>query len=47
MKLMYDYDLSAHNTFRMKVRCACYIEYENVEELAGLDSTRCPARSGI
>ena len=42
MKLMYDYDLSAHNTFRMKVRCACYIEYENVEELAGLDFDSLP-----
>ena len=37
MKVWYDYDLSEHNTFRMKVRCARYIEYESVEELSGLD----------
>ena len=33
----YDYDLSQQNTFRMKVRCACYIEYSSVDELATLD----------
>ncbi|MBO4475472.1 MAG: UDP-N-acetylmuramate dehydrogenase [Bacteroidales bacterium] len=32
-----NYDLSAHNTFRMKVKCACFAEYGSVEELAGLD----------
>ena len=37
MILQRDYDLSAHNTFRMKVKCACYVEYRSVEELAGLD----------
>ncbi len=37
MILQRDYDLSAHNTFRMKVKCACYVEYSSVEELAGLD----------
>jgi len=37
MKIEHDYDLSAHNTFRMKVRCACFVEYESVEELAALD----------
>lgn len=37
MKLERNYDLSAHNTFRMKVRCACYVEYSSVDELAGLD----------
>ncbi len=37
MILQRDYDLSAHNTFRMKVKCACYVEYGSVEELAGLD----------
>lgn len=37
MRIEHNYDLSGHNTFRMKVRCACYVEYESVEELAGLD----------
>lgn len=37
MKILYDYDLSAQNTFRMKVRCACYVEYESVKELTALD----------
>ena len=32
-----NFDLSALNTFRMKVRCACYVEYNSVDELAGLD----------
>ena len=42
MRIERDYDLSAHNTFRMKVRCACYIEYENADELAGLDFDSLP-----
>ncbi len=37
MRIEYDYDLSAHNTFRMKVRCACFVEYESVEELVSID----------
>ena len=37
MKLERNYDLGAHNTFRMKVKCACYVEYSSVDELAGLD----------
>ena len=32
-----NFDLSALNTFRMKVRCSCYVEYNRVDELAGLD----------
>ena len=32
----YNFVLSTRNTFRMKVRCACYIEYESVEELESL-----------
>ena len=36
MKRIPNYDLSAHNTFRMKVRCALYIEYDTVEELQNL-----------
>ena len=37
MRIEKNYDLSGQNTFRMKVKCACYIEYESVEELTGLD----------
>lgn len=37
-----NYDLSAHNTFRMKVRCSCFVEYGSVEELAGLDWDNLP-----
>ena len=37
-----NYDLGAHNTFRMKVKCALYIEYESVEELKGLDYSILP-----
>ncbi|MBR4826755.1 MAG: UDP-N-acetylmuramate dehydrogenase [Bacteroidales bacterium] len=37
MKIWYGYDLSAHNTFRMKVSCACFVEYDSLEELTSLD----------
>lgn len=37
-----NYDLSAQNTFRMKVSCACYVEYETVKELEGLNFDRLP-----
>lgn len=37
-----NFDLSALNTFRMKVRCACYVEYNSVDELAGLDWNSLP-----
>ena len=36
MKRIENYDLSGHNTFGMKVRCALYIEYDTVEELQNL-----------
>jgi len=32
-----DYDLTAVNTFRMRARCACYVEYDSVAELESLD----------
>lgn len=32
-----DYDLSRHNTFRMRVRCACYIEYDSSRDLEEID----------
>ena len=37
-----NYDLLAQNTFRMKVSCACYVEYETVKELEGLNFERLP-----
>lgn len=37
-----NYDLSAQNTFRMKVSCACYIEYDSVEDLKELDFKSLP-----
>lgn len=42
MRIEDNYDLSGLNTFRMKVRCAKYIEYESVEELASLDFDSLP-----
>ena len=37
MRIIQDYDLSAGNTFRMKVRCACYVEYDSARELESMD----------
>lgn len=42
MRIEYDYDLSAQNTFRMKVKCACFIEYGSVDELVGIDFASLP-----
>ena len=42
MKRIENYDLSAQNTFRMKVRCALYIEYDSVEELMSLNIKALP-----
>ena len=42
MRIERDYDLSPLNTFRMKVRCACFVEYSSIEELAGLDMDSLP-----
>ena len=42
MRIQLNYDLLAQNTFRMKVSCACYVEYENVKELTGLNFDRLP-----
>lgn len=36
------YDLSGSNTFGLKVRCACYIEYDSAGELASLDFSALP-----
>ena len=37
-----DYDLSSRNTFRMKVKCALYIEIEAEEDLPALDWATLP-----
>ena len=42
MRIKFDYDLSSMNTFRMKVSCACFVEYESVAELEGLNFDKLP-----
>jgi len=42
VRIQLNYDLLAQNTFRMKVSCACYVEYETVKELEGLNFDRLP-----
>ena len=37
-----NHDLSAQNTFRMKVSCACYIEYDTIDDLKSLDFDSLP-----
>ena len=37
-----NFDLTPHNTFRMKVSCAKYIEYDNADDLASLDFESLP-----
>ena len=42
MRIKFNYDLSSMNTFRMQVSCACFVEYESVAELEGLNFDRLP-----
>ena len=42
MKQFPYFDLSRHNTFRMNVRCALYLEIEKEEELLKLDWNALP-----
>lgn len=42
MRIEHNFDLSGHNTFGMKVRCACFVEYESLAELSGLDFDSLP-----
>ena len=37
MRILENYDLSSRNTFRMKVSCARFVEYDSAAELEGLD----------
>lgn len=43
VRIIDNHDLSAHNTFGMKVSCARYLEYESVAELEALDFDSLPA----
>ncbi len=42
MRIKLNYDLGALNTFRMKASCGCFVEYESVKELEGLNFERLP-----
>ena len=42
IKKEFNYSLSAQNTFRMRVSCACYIEYDSIEDLKSLDFDSLP-----
>ena len=37
-----NFDLSTRNTFRMKAKCALYIEYDTVDELKSIDPQSLP-----
>lgn len=37
-----NFDLSGHNTFRMKVSCACYVEYDSPKDLETIDFDSLP-----
>lgn len=36
MDIRYKYDITARNTFRMKVSCSCFVEYDSPEDLCQL-----------
>lgn len=40
IKVEYNKDLSAMNTFRMKVSCACLVEYDSIDDLKEIFSSR-------
>ncbi|MBO4446580.1 MAG: FAD-binding protein [Bacteroidales bacterium] len=42
IKVFDDFDLSARNTFRMKVRCRKFIEYDSAKDLETLDFSALP-----
>ena len=42
MKRYINFDLSSRNTFRMRVRCALFLEISEESELAGLDFAALP-----
>lgn len=42
MNIKLKHDLSSQNTFRMKVSCECFVEYDTPKELEGLNWDRLP-----
>lgn len=42
MNIKFKYDLSSQNTFRMKVSCECFVEYDTAKELEGLNFDKLP-----
>ena len=42
MKRTDNFDLYGHNTFGMRVKCACYMEYDNAKELEDIDFSSLP-----
>lgn len=42
MDIQLKYDLKSHNTFRMKALCECFVDYQSVEELEGLNFEALP-----
>lgn len=43
LRISDDYSLAAHNTFRVRVKCAKYIEYDNLEDLKSIDFGSLPS----
>jgi len=37
MRKVENFDLSSNNTFRMKAKCACYVEYDSATDLESMD----------
>lgn len=42
MNIKFKYDLSSQNTFRMKVSCECFVEYDTAKELEALNFDKLP-----
>ena len=42
VRVLENFDLSAMNTFRMKARCARFVEYDSVDELLGINFDALP-----
>ena len=42
MRIQFKYDLGSQNTFRLKVSCECFVEYDTLKELEGLNFDALP-----
>jgi len=42
MTVQRDFDLSSRNTFGMKVKCSCFVEYDSAKELEAIDFDSLP-----